>query len=57
VNIENIYYPLTIHSTRDRTSNKIDNVDFDFLRKYERLLISDTAGMGKSTMMKWIGLS
>lgn len=57
VNIENIYYPLTIFSTRDRRSKKIDNVDFDFLRDYERLLISDTAGMGKSTLMKWIGLS
>jgi hypothetical protein len=57
INIENIYYPLTIHSTRDRKSNKIDKVDFDFLRKFERLLISDTAGMGKSTLMKWIGLS
>lgn len=57
VNIESIYYPLTIDSTRDRKSKKIDKVDIKFLREYERLLISDTAGMGKSTLMKWIGLT
>ena len=57
VNIEDIYFPLTIYSTRDRKTAKINNVNFNFLRNYERLLISDTAGMGKSTLMKWIGLS
>ncbi|WP_179008409.1 hypothetical protein [Winogradskyella forsetii] len=57
INIEDIYFPLTIYSTRDRKTAKINKVNFDFLRSYERLLISDTAGMGKSTLMKWIGLS
>lgn len=57
INIEDIYYPLTINSTRDRTSKKLDNIDIDFIKSYQRLLISDAAGMGKSTLTKWIGLS
>lgn len=57
INIEDIYYPLTIDSTRDRTSKKLDEIDIDFIKSYQRLLISDTAGMGKSTLSKWIGLS
>lgn len=57
INIETIYFPLTIDSTRDRTSKKLDNIDIDFIKSYQRFLISDTAGMGKSTLSKWIGLS
>lgn len=57
INIEDIYYPLTIDSTRDRTSKKLDEIDIDFIKTYQRFLISDTAGMGKSTLSKWIGLS
>ena len=57
INIEDIYYPLTIDSTRDRTSKKLDVIDIEFVKKYQRFLISDTAGMGKSTLSKWIGLS
>lgn len=57
INIENIYYPLTIESTRDITSKKLDVIDIDFIKLYQRFLISDTAGMGKSTLSKWVGLS
>lgn len=57
INIESIYFPLTIDSTRDRTSKKLDIIDIEFIKSYQRFLISDTAGMGKSTLSKWIGLS
>lgn len=57
INIEDIYYPLTIDSTRDNNSKRLDKIEFEFIQKYQRILISDTAGMGKSTLSKWVGLS
>jgi hypothetical protein len=54
VAIDSFYEPLTItaKSTRERFS--IGKTDLDFLIQYKKIIVSDTAGMGKSTLMKWI---
>ncbi|WP_427875427.1 NACHT domain-containing protein [Flavobacterium sp. MMS24-S5] len=52
-----IYLPLSISSTKDNKNFKIDIFKKEFIESYQRIVISDTAGMGKSTLMKWIGLS
>lgn len=57
INIKSIYLPLSIRSTKDHNKLKIDTFKKEFIEPYQRILISDTAGMGKSTLMKWIGLS
>jgi predicted NACHT family NTPase len=57
INIKSIYLPLSITSTKDHNKYKIDTFKKEFIEPYQRILISDTAGMGKSTLMKWIGLS
>lgn len=56
INIKEIYVPLSIVCTKDRDTYKIDSFDNEILKKYKRILISDSAGMGKSTLLKWIGL-
>jgi hypothetical protein len=58
INIKDIYFPLQLVSTKDHkqyiiANNKID----ELLSKNKRILISDTGGMGKSTLMKWISLN
>jgi len=55
IKIKDIYIPLTIQSTKDRKSYQIQDFSLDYIKPYQKMLISDTAGMGKSTMMKWIG--
>lgn len=55
VKIKDIYFPLTITSNKDEKTYQIDNFTLEHIKPYQRMLISDTAGMGKSTMMKWIG--
>ncbi|WP_316786480.1 NACHT domain-containing protein [Pedobacter frigiditerrae] len=57
INIKSIYLPLSIRSTKDYKEYKIDLFKQEFIEPYQRIVISDTAGMGKSTLMKWIGLS
>jgi len=57
IKLKEIYQPLTIRSTKDHKSFKIDKDPRKLLKEYDRILISDTAGMGKSTLMKWITLS
>ncbi|MBI3220892.1 MAG: NACHT domain-containing protein [Bacteroidetes bacterium] len=55
VKISEIYYPLTIQSSKDSASYRIESKNFDFIKAYKKILISDSAGMGKSTVMKWLG--
>lgn len=57
INTKAIYLPLSIISTKDKKKFKINVFKKEFIEPYQRILISDTAGMGKSTLMKWIGLS
>lgn len=57
IKIKDIYQPLTIVSTKDNKKFLItDNISNELFTNYKRILISDTAGMGKSTLMKWISL-
>lgn len=59
--LKDIYIPLTITgidaSSNKQVSKKIDCYPKDIVLKYKKLLITDTAGMGKSTIMKYIYLS
>lgn len=50
--LKEIYLPLTIVDNNKKKRTKIDKYPQDILNKYERILITDTAGMGKSTIMK-----
>lgn len=58
VKLKDIYYPLTIVSTKDHQTHNITNKFHEtLLNTVKRILISDTAGMGKSTLMKWFTLN
>ena len=54
--IKDIYVPQTLvkeHPTEDKKETaKIDRLPVSLIKKYKKLLITDTAGMGKSTIMK-----
>ena len=59
--LKEIYIPLSIttkdaHTEKD-ISIKINTYPKEIIHKYRKLLITDTAGMGKSTIMKYIYLS
>lgn len=58
IKLKDVYEPLTLQKNDESGSNKIeykiDNIDKSFLEQNNRLLIVDTAGMGKSTILKWI---
>lgn len=56
IKIEDIYYPLTIKCTKDNQSFRMEKLDLETLEPYKKILVSDTAGMGKSTIMKWVCL-
>lgn len=55
-NLEDIYYPLTLESTNSNekdTIEKISKLDINtFFKKSSNILIEDSAGMGKSTLLK-----
>jgi len=55
--LKDIYVPLTVRRERENESFKVENYPKDFLPKYRKVLIRDTAGMGKSTLMKRLFLS
>ncbi len=57
--LEDIYIPLTLKSARVDINEKIlvDTYSDVFIPKYKKVLITDTAGMGKSTILKWLFLS
>lgn len=58
VKIKDIYFPLTIVSSKNFNDYIInDKFENDLFKISKRILISDTAGMGKSTLMKWITLN
>ncbi len=57
IQIDDIYYPLTIESAKNQKKYRIESFKWNMLDPYKKILISDTAGMGKSTIMKWISLS
>lgn len=60
--IDDLYIPLTVR--KSNTSQKDDDIEIivnkytdDFIPLYKKVLLVDTAGMGKSTLMKYLCLS
>ncbi|MEK5205353.1 NACHT domain-containing protein [Bacillus sp. FSL R10-2789] len=51
IKIGDIYQSLTL-VTSENEEYKIDGYNSDLVEKYEKILIEDVAGMGKSTLMK-----
>lgn len=60
--LKNLYIPLTIYKSsfhneeEKEEKTKINGYPINLMRKYDRILITDTAGMGKSTLVKYIYL-
>ncbi|GAA0402900.1 NACHT domain-containing protein [Massilia aurea] len=57
--LENYYIPLTLQKSSSSNSNGtivVDDYPIDLLSAYKDVLIVDTAGMGKSTLLKFIFL-
>lgn len=52
--LSEIYVPLRIFDTTERKSHLLDSHPKEVLEKHRRIIITDTAGMGKSTTMKFI---
>lgn len=54
--LKELYIPLTLaktdSQTREKESLKIDKYPVELVKKYNKILITDTAGMGKSTLSK-----
>ncbi len=58
--LKDVYLPLTIaidSSPSDKIEHRITTFDKDFISTYQKILIVDTAGMGKSTISKKLFLS
>jgi len=56
--IKDIYLPLTLirKTEKKEVKYKIQSFPYPLLKKYEKILITDNAGMGKSTLIKKIFL-
>lgn len=55
--IQDLYIPLTLQTNHPTDSAfKIDQWRSDFVPAYKRVIVTDTAGMGKSTILKWLFL-
>ncbi|UNK30994.1 NACHT domain-containing protein (plasmid) [Bacillus sp. N5-665] len=57
VDIDKIYYPLRISSENGEESYPITNYNSILFNKYKKVIIEDSAGMGKSTIMKKLFIS
>ncbi len=54
--LKDVYMPLTVVDSDSSAGIKIDSYPENVMNDYEKVLITDTAGMGKSTLMKRIFL-
>lgn len=55
--IQDLYIPLTVLSTcKESHEFLIEGWREDFVPLFKRVVITDTAGMGKSTLLKWLFL-
>lgn len=57
IEIDKLYLPLTLvnsHSGEKKETYFIDNFPHELINKYSKIVIADSAGMGKSTLLKWI---
>lgn len=57
VKLDQIYIPLKIYSEERKEEIRIDKFDVIFLEKYRKIVVEDTAGMGKSTLLKKLFVS
>lgn len=58
--LKRLYVPLTVTSSdtiKEQVSFKIDSFLEDFVPSYKKVLITDSAGMGKSTLMRYMFVS
>jgi len=56
IDIDSLYLPLTIIASKNKHKIVVDKFHDEFLNPYQKILISDTAGMGKSTLMKFLAV-
>jgi hypothetical protein len=56
VKLTDIYLPLTIKSTKNNCSFLMDRLEQGMINQFRKILIKDTAGMGKSTLLKFMTL-
>ncbi len=53
--LKDIYVPLSIRMKQNRgQKTKVDRLPVQLIKDYKKILIIDTAGMGKSTMMRFM---
>lgn len=57
IKINQIYVPVTLHSEEKNEKVLIDRYPTDIANSYRKIVIEDTAGMGKSTLMKKMFIS
>lgn len=55
--LKDLYVPLTIIQANSHERFKIEEFDYSIFDKYDKIIISDYAGMGKSTILKRITAS
>ncbi|MDQ0975999.1 hypothetical protein QFZ31_005877 [Neobacillus niacini] len=53
-NLAELYIPLSLQSSHANEEVLIDRYKAEFISKYKKLVITDSAGMGKSTLLKWM---
>jgi hypothetical protein len=54
--LKELYLPLTVQMVGRSARIKIDSYTDDLLPKHKRVLLTDTAGMGKSTLLRFLFL-
>lgn len=55
--LEDLYIPMRVVCNEDKINILIDGYKDEFIPKYKKVLITDNAGMGKSTVMKFLFMS
>jgi hypothetical protein len=55
--LKDLYIPLTLLQSNTYDRHRIETFDFSLFYQYNKIIISDFAGMGKSTILKWITIS
>jgi hypothetical protein len=55
--LEDIYIPLTVQAANRKVKISIDGYREEFIHTYKKILIRDTAGVGKSTLLKYLFVS
>lgn len=54
IQLSEIFYPSTLICTKDYKKYKVDNLNSDFFDSNSKILVSDYAGMGKSTFSRYL---